>query len=299
MRFNVGQIDPDKVVREVLNKLEQHSLVDGALGMAGVQGLVERRFHDPRRPAAFCLDLIAHSRQGVLHIGDWPVDGNSSTEALRDRCAAILAHMPLSDIRLLGCNTAIKADGRRAMRSLAAIFGTRVWGTKVPISANDFDHNGFCSSGLLADHNDVARFANPRVWRTARWFSGSAIRTRLRELTTQLRAESEAELLDDWQRTIPALRWAIRQYTRSQFEALLDHAEPGMARVPGILAVPDLEIVAPAAPAAGVPRYHRVTLLLDYEVMRVYTHAIPNGCIFRIRRSANWPTALDHGEIIR
>lgn len=300
MRLNVSQKDPDRVVQEVIDRLERPSLVDGPLGTAGVEGVVEGTFREPRRPAAVCLDLIAHSRKGVLYLGDWAVDGNDATQALRSSCAAMLEHMPFSDIRLLGCNTAIKAGGRRAMRSLAAIFGARVWGTKVPISANDFDRGGFRSCGLLADHHDIARFAAPSVRSTARWFSGAGARTVwLRELAGQLRDEPEAEALAAWHRTPAALRWEIRQCAQPEFDALFDHPEPGMAQVPGILALPDLELVVPAGHHAGQPHYHRLTVLLDHELVRVYPRASPAGCIFRVRPSPAWHAALQQGRVIR
>lgn len=300
MRLNVSQKDPDKVVQEVLDRLARPALVDGPLGAAGVEGVVEGTYREPQRPAEFGLDVIAHSRKGVLYLGEWAVDGNESTEALRTSCAAMLEHMPLREIRLLGCNTAIKAGGRRAMRSLAAIFGARVWGTKVPISANDFDRDGFCSNGLLADHRDIARFATPSIRSTARWFSGLGMRAvRLRELVDQLRDEPEAEVLRDWQRAPAALRWEIRRCSRAELAALFDHAEPGMARVPGILALPELEILASTGRSEGEARCHRLTVLLDHELVRVYPRSVPGGCVFRVRPSPAWHAAVQAGRVIR
>jgi hypothetical protein len=301
MRVNVSQRNPDKVVQEVLDRLARPSLVDGPLGSTGVQGVVDDMFRAPGRPGSFCLDVIAHSRAGVLHLGGWAVDGNAPTQELRAACAETFAHMPLREIRLLGCNTAVKAGGRNAMRRLAEIFGARVWGTKVPISAQDFDRDAFRSTGLLADHHDIARFAMPTAQHTARWFSGLArVQTREpRELAGELRDESEAEALDDWHRADAASRWTIRRCSRPELEALFDHARPGMASVPGILALPELEIVAPIGQRAGRPLYHRVTVLLDGELVRVYPRASPGGCVFRVRRGPAWDAALGCGAIIR
>lgn len=301
MRANVLQRNPDKVVQEVLDRLTRQSPVDGPLGSAGVQGVVEAMFHATPRPESFCLDLIAHSRKGVLHIGDWAVTGNDLTRSLQSTLAEPLQRMPLREIRLLGCNTAVKADGRAAMRALSALFGARVWGTKAPISANDFDCFEFCSTGLLADHHDIARFIAPMVRTSTRWFAGLG-RTRaqpLAELAPDLRTESEAEALDDWHRAPPASRWEVRRYSRSEGEGLFSDIEPGMARVPGILALPELEVLIPVGPDPLDPRYHRLTLLLDHEIVRVYPRAIPQGCVFRLRKSAAAGAWLQRGELIR
>jgi hypothetical protein len=299
VRANVLHNDPDSVVREVLGRLTRQSLVDGPLGSAGVQGVVERMFQTPQRPDSFGLDLIAHSRNGVLHIGDWAVESNAPTRSLRDACTAALREMPLREIRLLGCNTAIRPGGRTAMRGLAQLFDARVWGTKAPISANDFDSHEFRSTGLLADHRDIDRFAMPSLRTAGRWFVGLArsLARRLDEITHELRAESEDEALGAWHRAAPASRWPIRKFSRSEIERLLSHVEPGMARVPGILALPDLEIVALVDGQVG--GYHRFTILLDHELVRVYPSAIPAGCVFRVRKTPAWLAALHSGEVIR
>ncbi len=301
MRANVSQRNPDRVVQEVLDRLTRQSLVDGPLGSAGVQGVVETMFHATPRPESFCLDLIAHSRKGVLHIGDWAVTGNDLTRSLQSALAEALWRMPLREIRLLGCNTAVKADGRAAMRALSALFGARVWGTKAPISANDFDCSEFRSTGLLADHQDIARFAAPMVRTTARWFAGlgRARAQPLAELAPDLRAESEAEALGDWHRARPTWRWEVRRYSRSEGEALFQEIEPGMARVPGILALPDFEVLIPVGQDPVGQRYHRLTILLDHELVRVYPGAIPQGCVFRLRKTAADGSWLQCGELIR
>src|SRR5262245_59961575 len=101
MRFNVGQSNPDRAVQEVLLRVEQPSLVDGPLGESVVEGVVAHRFCAPCRPPEVCLDLIAHSRAGVLYLGGWAVDGNDATHTLQTSCAAMFERMPLRDIRLL------------------------------------------------------------------------------------------------------------------------------------------------------------------------------------------------------
>jgi hypothetical protein len=300
MRVNVSPNHPDKIVQEVVDRLDRRSPVDGALGDSGVQGVVEQMFRDPARPRSFGLDLIAHARRGVLQIGDWTVDGGEPTLALRAACDLALHDMPMREIRLLGCNTAVKPAGRTAMRQLAELFGARVWGTKAPISANDFDHSEFRSTGLLADQREILRFAVPRALGTARWFTGFAqARSRtLRDLASELREESEAEVFEDWNRAALAARWPIRVHTRAQLETLFDHIQPGMASVPGILALPELEIVVRMADRVA-PRFHRLTVLLDHELVRVYPRGMPSGCVFRVRPGPAFRAAVDLGDVIR
>lgn len=300
-RVNISDHQVDHVVREVFDRLAGLVLVSGALGRDGVQGVIEMRAGLLDRPRSLRLDLIAHSRDGVLRLGDWAVEANDAAERLRAACAEQFASMPLNEIRLLGCNTAVRPSGRRAIHGLARLFGTRVLGTKAPIAANDFDDGEFRSIALLADQDDIRAWPDVTAQGTTWWFGRLAqVRTtQSAELLGELRWESAAQVLDHWLAAPSPWRWDIREYTRAEFEAVLDLTEPGLAQTSDLLALPDLEIVVRAGDQRGEPRFHRLTVLLDRELVRVYPQGDRGGYLCHARPTRAWAAALSCGQVIR
>lgn len=280
-RINISHKAPDAQIQQVLDKIEREFLVSDALGADGVEGVIDRLCSAPRTRVRLTLDLIAHSRRGVLHLGGWSVDGSTTTVALRNACVDTLADLDLAAIRLLGCNTALSVEGQAAMRRLHELFAVPVLGTKVPISARDFDAEGFRADAILTDQDNVPPPAGPTLQSVGRWFGRFArvVGETLQGMLPRLRAESRAEVVRDRACIAPRVRWAIREVTREQLEAILDHAEPDVVDAPGLLALPDCELVAPVSAGAGRRRYHRVTVLLDGYWLRVYPIGRPEGVV--------------------
>ena len=222
-RVNVSHTSPDTTIQQVLDTVDHEHLVVDALGEDGVQGVIGELARRRPSPGPFSLDLIAHARRGVLHLGDWSVDGNGTSAALHRVCAGELTQLALAEIRLLGCNTAITREGQTAIRSLHRLFGVPVLGTKVPISARDFDGAGFRAGAILTDQDHLPPPSGPTLQSAGKWF-GRFERLpgqTLPGILPRLRRESLSDVLRDWTRTRPQLRWPIRQLTRAQLDAVL------------------------------------------------------------------------------
>jgi hypothetical protein len=301
-RISVSHTSPDTPVQQVLDKIDCELLVVGALGDDGVQGVLTALAGRCPAPSPFCLDLIAHARRGVLHLGDWSVDGSATTTALHSACTGDLRRLALVGIRLLGCNTAVTRDGQAAIRSLHEIFAVPVLGTKVPISARDFDGAGFRAEAILTDQDNLPPTSGPTLQSAGEWL-GRFERLQgqtLQSILPRLRRESLSDVIRDWARTRVQLRWPIRQLTRAQLDAVFGHVLPELVRAPGLLALPDLELVVPVTNDFGSPRYHRVTVLLDGYWLRVYPRDQPEGVVVRTDAGDGLLQALCQGrELLR
>lgn len=301
-RVSVSHTAPDRVVQRVLDQIDHERLVSSALGNDGVEGVIDQLAHRGRSAAGFTLDLIGHARRGILHLGDWSIDGNGVSAALQRACAHALSGLELTGIRLLGCNTAITRDGQAAMRRLHDVFKVPVIGTKMPISARDFVGTGFRSEAILTDHAHLPPPAGPTMTLAAQWFvqckrvEGEKPATVIR----RLRRESFADAILDWTRTRPQLRWPVRQISHAQLDDILEGAQADVGEAPGLLALPDLELVVPISDGFGAPRYHRITALLDGYWLRVYPRDRPDGVVLRPGSDDVVATALRLGtEILR
>jgi hypothetical protein len=289
-RTRLSPAHVDTVLQRVLDKIDDEQPVQKVLGATGVEGVLRQALGP--RPDTLRIDLIAHSRQRRLHLGDWTVDDNASTNDLQQNLAQELQGVAL-EIRLLGCNTGVTPEGRNAMKALAQRFGARVWGTMVPISATDFTGNEFTSTGILVNQDGAPHFPPSPIQGPLGWFtaiaklsSGSSHAA----LLGALRAETEEELTEDWNRTHPALRWPIHACSGAALRALVQaHAEPAAARVEGLLALPELEVAAPVSGA----RFERLTVLLDGEFVRVYPQSVLEGATLRMKRTSGYAAALD------
>lgn len=298
--MNISHTSPDVTVQQVLDQIDNEVLVVDALGPDGVQGVIDGWSQRTRTWRVFSLDLISHSRRGVLQLGDWSVDGTGKSQLLQQACAAQLARLGLSEIRLLGCNTAVTPGGQAAMVALAQVFRVPVKGTTVPISAADFDASGFRPKGYLAGHDRLPPLVAPLA-ASAKWLDRFQAVTghTVKGLLAKLRRESLSDSIRDWSRTRPQLRWPIRQITRRALDALLDRAGPKLSHVPGLLALPDLELLVPIEGDFGAPRYHRFTLLLDGLWLRMYPRDQPEGIVLRTREDV-LAAALGQGtELLR
>jgi hypothetical protein len=280
-RINISHTSPDVPVQQVLDKLDREILVVDALGDDGVQGVIDALARRQPAPPPFSLDLIAHARRGVLRLGNWSIDANATTTALHAACEAVLAELPLAAIRLLGCNTAISREGQAAMRNLHQLFTVPIVGTKVPISARDFGSTGFLADAILTDQDHLPPPSGPTLQSAGGWLGRfeRLVGETLAAVLPRLRREPRADVFRDWDRAPPSLRWPVRQLTSAQLNELFRHVSPELVHAPGLLALPDLELVVPVDEDAGAPRYHRITVLLDGYWLRLYPRGLPDGVV--------------------
>jgi hypothetical protein len=301
-RMSVSHTSPDTTIHQVLDRIDSEVLVVDALGSDGVQGAIDAFSRRQPKHASFSLDLIAHARRGILQLGDWSVDGTGKSALLQHVCAAQLAQLNLCEIRLLGCNTAITTGGQEAMCGLSQIFGVPVKGTRMPISAADFGPYGFLVESVLSDQDHLPPIALPTFQTTGAWLSRfeTVVGQTTDSIMKRLRRESLSDVIRDWSRTRPQLRWPVRQLDRRELEAVLVYAEPGLVNVPGLLALPDLEIAMPIEDDFGATRYHRLSLLLDGHWIRVYPRDLPDGMVLRTHGEEALAEALRRGtELLR
>ena len=105
-----------------------------------------------RPPApAMTVDLLGHSTRGhrLLRLGETIIDALDPLvlrffeELARSR---VLAAMNAVSVRLLGCETAVSASGRRTLRLLADVLGLPVYGSRKRLSRFHHTERGFSAT---------------------------------------------------------------------------------------------------------------------------------------------------------
>jgi hypothetical protein len=112
-------------------------------------------------PPPTTLDLIGHSTSdhSLLRLGYWIIDGGKLTVSAFFRELAdcdVLGRLGVTAVRLLGCETAVTAQGKATLRVLADILGVEVFGTREMLSASHYDETGFrseCDYALVSSRN--------------------------------------------------------------------------------------------------------------------------------------------------
>ena len=218
-------------------------------------------------PAPKTLDLIGHTIAGkLLSIGDWVIDASSARVRAYFRELAdleVMTRLGIHSVRLLGCMTAESTSGRRTICTLSEILGIEVFGTRDLIFADHYRDSGFSADELLACSSDLRReFVEPR----------RPILAGPRTLDLDSMPASPVERSADRQ-------WPLRVATQGQARALLMHIDRrnGTA-MPGLLATPACEL---ALPSHREDTYHRLELLLDGELVRIYD-ATGTGLVYAV-----------------
>lgn len=292
LRLSISHDRPDSVLTKTLDVIvppHDEFRISKATGSEGVDGVVKGVLRRSPGTGFVMLDLIGHaSSDGILQLGDWAVQDGQAVATALDKVPGL----KLCGIRLLGCNTAATETGRDAIRTMAAQFRTCVWGTNGPIGAGHFDADGFADSTILLSDEDLPppAPAPPQPLSTAaislrrkRWFLRFPPVT---DLTLDgavgtLRLETLAEATTDRTLARPDLRWPVREVGASDFKLLFDCVEPSLASAPGLLALPERELVS-QVPAIGAPRFRRATMLLGGAFLRVYPRGRDHGVVVRI-----------------
>ncbi|HEY0252657.1 MAG TPA: hypothetical protein VGC41_14075, partial [Kofleriaceae bacterium] len=121
-------------------------------GAAGHERVIEILDEQAARGVhADTLDLIGHSRRGMLVLGKWLLDDSPQTAAtFRTLLRPALDKIGIQKIRVLGCSTAVIEKGWSAIRRIAAASGRNVFGTKRYVSKTDYSNEGFISDEALA-----------------------------------------------------------------------------------------------------------------------------------------------------
>jgi hypothetical protein len=231
------------------------------------------------------LDLIGHSDEArLLHLGNSVVDARQEgVRRLFEQMAGdgLLRHLNITELRLLGCETATSREAQLVIRTLTEILGIRVLGTTKLLYAAYFGEEGLkrryermlCDAANLPDLAPQARTAWPQdpVPSPAPPFE-----------LANVRSVSIDELpMVDW----PRVRWVARSdadlAAGADVRSLLDLIEPDSGRLmPRLLAQPRCEVLV----MSGGDRVRRIEILLDFELVRIQPIDAFDSAVYRVRR---------------
>lgn len=297
-RINISIIQPDKTLARSLDKIANVRQVGGAFTVqranGEINGVREIAQGTPANERPLQLDLIAHARDGVLHLARWVI---SESETESDDVLAGLTPETLAAIRLLGCFTGQTKAGRAAMRhlkqKLITKFGEagkkiKVFGTRNLTGAKDFDNDGFRvdHEPLLVEHDQLPEPGQEGVVDEAAWVSDWEKASAADLTVERLQPESEAGARAEAARYEAPSRWDVRPSgpQHGALAAVLANRDGDPWVDPGLLQLPDFEILFPAPPSSDAPRCFRVTSLFGGKYLRVYPSDQPGGVLFRPKR---------------
>ena len=292
LRVNVGVVaeQADAETTTTLDNIDGEQRVTGALGVEGVEGRISA-LRQRVNPPACAVDLIAHAYDGVLVLGSWVIDaGEQAGTALQARLGA----GALSELRLLGCSTSRTAAGQAAMLHLAAVFQIPIFGTTVPLYSRDFGPSGLISPGVLEDHGNLIPIEAPFSDATVgSWFERFAPYTD--HSFEQIIGDLIPETLDEIRRKVKCAQPPTRALLRlraTERAFVFGHLAPRLATAPGLLALPEAEVLFPVDPDPGATRFHRLTIFFGGRFVRLYPRAAPRGVIVHTTSALQLPAGV-------
>jgi len=211
------------------------------------------------------LDLIAHSdgRDRLLRLGTWLIGDEAETDRFVANVEPSVQKLGIRQLRLLGCYTACRPAGQSTIRRLAHGLGFNVYGAYSVLNQFCYDEKGINSYGeesLACQQSFVQCVEADSVGR----------RLGARVSLAGLRPES-----------VTAARRAQVVLDRRQFagvRALIEGEEAHTA--PGLQMLPDATLLAPSD---TVGLHHRMEVLDDWKLVRVYPSGQPHGVIARVK----------------
>jgi hypothetical protein len=253
-RLSLITRDTDDQLRRIRNLISQPVLVDGR---ADVEQILSTLSHAPDQVTSRSLDLIGHSTpdRSLLMLGDWVIDGTSSKVLSFFRGLAdegVFARLGITSIRLLGCETAASATGRRTLIALSDTTELEIYGTSIMLDESAYDAGGFTAEHVLVSSTEL----------------------RSEPITTLVKRGSEP-----FQRNLdiemlpasplgprPAYPRHIADLTSARTILALIRRTEG-AQMPGMFGVPTCELALPSTKSGW---WHCIQMLLDGEFVRVF-----------------------------
>jgi hypothetical protein len=241
------------------------------------------------------LDLIAHSDPArLLRLGQSLIDpDDEGVRTFFERMAAdqVLSRLYISELRLLGCETAMSSEGQAAIRTLTEILGIRVVGTTKLVYAAYFGEKGLkeryepmlCDATSLPDLDEErARWPDDPPPAPAPPFQPDAIET-----TPVDRLPSVA-----WPRVGESADSRPHSERAADVRPLVDLVDGDDGRVmPRMLVRPRCEVLL----GSGDDGVRRVEILFDHELVRV-RRAGGGRAVYRVRSPdelAAWVASVD------
>jgi len=266
-RLNVSSTNPDRALQRVQDRVDGEACVSGRIEL---EQLLAGLLDCSTRIEGRSLDLFAHSagKARSLILGGWTVSVDDPGLQAFAQMKATLKAIGVNRLRLIGCGTATTPGGQKTMSFLASALDLPVFGAITDeIFQQDFDASGFIADRKLRDHTSAPR-ARPEAFS---WPRGEAI--------GPMRFDAlQGELV----RPARPAPWPRMFSDLERSRTLFDHLDAENGRsLPGLLTQPIAEILVPAE-ADGL--VHRIEILLDWQLVRVYPVGNPDGAVYRIRR---------------
>jgi hypothetical protein len=281
--INVAADPPDGEVARMVDIIAHVEPVDRLEGL--VRMLEELGSCPPSADKARkrTLDLVGHSDEArLLHLGRSVVDpAQEGVRRLFEQMAAdgLLQRLNVTEVRLLGCETAMSFEGQMAIRALTEILGVPVLGTTKLLYAAYFGEEGLRRryERVLCHAGNLPELTHPR----AEWPQDPPPSLAPPFELEIVRSVSIDELpIVDWPR--------VRRIARTDREAasgvdarpLLDLIEPGSGRViPRLLAQPRCEVLL----MSGGDRVRRIEILFDFELVRIQLVDTTASAVYRVK----------------
>jgi hypothetical protein len=225
------------------------------------------------------LDLIGHSdERRLLHLGRSVLDLRQAAvrqvfEQIAE--AGLLGALRITELRLLGCETALSGDGQAVIRQLTDILGIRVLGTARLLYAAYFGDKGLKPryTSMLLDAANLP----PATAERAGWPQDPLPPRAPPFALERIRSSSIDELPRvDW----PRIRRTDAGAGAGGVAPLADLVEQGDGRVmPHLLAQPRCEVLV----VSGGDRVRRIEVLLDHELIRIRLADSSDSAVYRVR----------------
>lgn len=260
-RISIVTSHPDAEVSRLQALLGDHLQADGRSTLEVLLGQLVYACSEPA-PVSMTLDLIGHATaDGLLRIGDWVIDGESSTVTAFFRGIAELDVLPkigVTALRVLGCSTAVTTRARGTLKILSELLGLEVYGTLGPIYSLHYDASGFSHQWrfLLSAASEPYALQPP---------PHSAPADERAPLATRRSLDIDALPVVPVRAARAWPRHLLGHEDARAVLALIDRAQG--AQMPGLLAIPSLEL---ALPSHREGHCHVAELILDGQFVRVY-----------------------------
>lgn len=290
-RLNMSAHPADGEVAKVLDVVSNEEPVDR---LESLKRLLEELAACPeslRRGTGRTLDLIAHSDQArLLHLGRSVVDlRQESVRQLFEQMAGdrLLQSLNVTELRLLGCETAMSGEGQAAIRRLTEILGIRVLGTTKLLYAAYFGEDGLKPryESMLRDATKLPDLDEHRV----QWPQDPLPAPAPPFELENIQSSSIDELpMVDWPRVRRIAGPGRAPAQTRDARPLLDLIETDDGRLmPRLLARPRCELLV----MSGGDRVRRIEILFDFELVRVKPTGSADSAVYRVRNArelADW-----------
>jgi hypothetical protein len=281
--LNVSAYPADGEVAKVLDVVSNEELVQSLDGMRRLLDELGACPAASGRGNKRTLDLIAHSDQlRLLHLGKSVVDPRQESVRLvfEQIAASGLVHrLNISELRLLGCETAMSVEGQTAIRTLSELLGIRVLGTTKLLYAAYFGEDGL-KRRYEAVLRDAGNLPDVGAGRT-RWPDDPLPLPAPAFELENIRSFSIDDLpMADWPRVRLIAGTARGTSRAADIKRLLDLIVKDDGRLmPKLLARPLCELLI----ISGGDQVRRIEILFDFELVRIHPVNAPSSAVYRVK----------------